>query len=284
VAAFAVLTMSVVTVETFSHFFRVNGWSGRPVTSSQVDAFDWIDQAVGSRASVTEIPYLVSSDYFISEGTWRDLEFWNKSVVRDVLEPGGDSYAYTGIWFPKLDLALDPTTGRANISPTSLVAVSDKDTRFQLAGTGMGSSGDIRLVRAAMPWRAQWISFGLYDDGWTKPGVTARIRIFPSPGQTRAEIRVFAFAVHPADGVTSQPVHLVSNLAHWSRNASDTGTIVSQLKVCVPASGYTEIRISTPRAVEIPVEQSEPSTASRRGGVFFGETALADEVDGTCSA
>jgi hypothetical protein len=233
---------------------------------------------------VAEIPYLVSSDYFISEGTWRDLEFWNKSVVRDVLDPGGDAYAYTGIWFPKLDLSLDPTTGRANMSPTSLIAVSDKDTRFQLAGEGIGSSGDIRLVRAAMPWRAQWISFGLYDDGWTKPGVTARFRIFPSPGQTHAEIRVFAFAVHPADGVTSQPVHLVSNLARWSGNASDTGTIVSQLKVCVPASGYTEIRVSTPRSVEIPVEQSEPSTQSRRGGVFFGETALADEVDGRCSS
>ena len=34
------------------------------------------------------------------------------------------------------------------------------------------------------PWRADWLSFGLYDDGWTRPGVVARVRSFARPGQT----------------------------------------------------------------------------------------------------
>jgi hypothetical protein len=270
----AVLAMSTLTVETFAHFFDVNGWSGRPVTSSVVDGYDWVDQAVGSDTSVTAIPYLVSSDYIFSQETWRDLEFWNKAIVRDVLEPGGDTYAYTGIWFPKLDLQLDPATGRANISPTEWVAMSDKDTRFALAGSSGPSLGDIHLLRAAIPWRADWISFGLYDDGWTKPGVTARIRIFPFPGQRRARMRSFAFAVHPADGVTSQPVRIVSDLGRWDGTVTDAGTVVSSLEVCVPAHGYTEIRLGTPDVETIPAEQAVPSVAPRRGGVFFGETAL----------
>jgi hypothetical protein len=273
--------MSVITIETFAHFFRVNGWASRPVTTSVVEDFDWVDRAVGPTGSVTEIPYLVSSDYFLSENTWRDLEFWNKSVVRDVLEPGGDTYAYTGIWFPKIDLRLDPTTGRANVSPTAWVAMSDKETRFGLAGSSGPSSGDIRLVRAAMPWRAQWISFGLYDDGWTEPGVTARIRIFPFPGQRRPQVRTLAFAVHAADEVARQRVQLSSNIARWNENVT-TGTVVSQLHVCVPTRGYTEIRISTRDVVTIPADQSVQPDQSRRGGVFFGETALADEVGGNC--
>jgi hypothetical protein len=281
---FAAAAMTWLTVVTFTHLFGTNGWSGRPVTSTAVNDAAWIDRAVGTRASVTEIPYLVSSDVLVNEGAWRDLEFWNASVVRDAAYPGGDAYAYTGIWFPKLDLRFDPQTGRANVSPTRLVAVSDKDTRFALAGTGGASSGDIRLVDAAMPWRAEWLSFGFYDDGWTKPGVTARIRVFPAPGQRRPEVRTLSFAVHAADGVHAQSVRLVSNLERWRGTASDSGSVISLLHLCVPASGYTEIRITTPKVATIPPDLAVPSTSTRRGGVFFGETALADEVGGPCRA
>jgi hypothetical protein len=90
--------------------------------------------------------------------------------------------------------------------------------------------------------------------------------------------------VHPADGVVSQPVHIVSNLGRWDGKATDAGTVVSSLNVCVPAHGYTEIRISTPDVASIPVEQAVPSVTPRRGGVFFGETAMAGEVGGLCRA
>ncbi len=170
--------------------------------------YDWIDQRLGTQASVTVVPYLVSSNWFASQKDWEDVEFWNKSVVRDALEAsddGGNAFAYTGIWFPKTQLRFDPATGLANVSPTRWVAASDKDTRFAIAGIEQADVGDVELVEADEPWRAAWISFGLYDDGWTKPGVTARIRVFPYPGQRRARIRVFAFAVHSPADVASQP-------------------------------------------------------------------------------
>ena len=219
----AAVVLPAATIATFDHVFATNGGSGRPVTANEAGVFDYIDQTVGRNAHVSMIPYLVSSDYITSEQRWRDLEFYNVSLDRDVLQTNANTYAYTGVWFPKLLLAFDPRTGRANISPTAWVTVSDKDTRFALAGTPRLSAGDFLLMKAVRPWRAQWLSFGLYDDGWTKPGVTARIRIFPAPGQRRARILTFAFAVRAADGVSSQPVSVTSNVERWHGNAAGRG-------------------------------------------------------------
>jgi hypothetical protein len=232
---------------------------------------------------VTVVPYLISSDYFVSEQSFRDLEFWNKSVVRDALGPNGDAYAYTGAWFPKIHLAFDPKTGHATVSPTRWVVVSDKDTRFQLAGSVRLEVGDLQLSEPDEPWRAQWMSFGLYDDGWTRPGVTARIRIFPERGQRRAQMRRFAFAVRAPDDVARRPVRIVSDIDRWS-GVTSAATMTGSIAVCVPAHGYTEIRLATPVSSTIPADLSTPDQPdrSRRGGVFFGETALAGEVGGAC--
>jgi len=216
-----------------------------------------------------------------------DVEFWNKSVVRDALEAtddGGNAFAYTGIWFPKTQLRFDPNTGVANLSPTRWVAASDKDTRFAIAGVEQADVGDVELVEANEPWRAAWISFGLYDDGWTKPGVTARIRVFPYPGQRRARIRVFAFAVHSP--TPSQPLRVVSNVDRWIGEARNAQTLTAAILVCVPAQGYTQIRISTPVSSWVPGDQASyeqsQSLGSRRAGVFFGETALSSKIGGDC--
>jgi len=284
--SFALAALAATTVATFNQFFGTVGWSLRPLTMTESGVYDWIDQTIGTQASVTIIPYLVSSSYFISDERWRDIEFWNKSVVRDALPPDGSAYAYTGFWFPKLDVRFNPLTGVANISPTLWVAASDKDTRFAIAGTARADVGDVILTRADMPWRAAWISSGLFDDGWTKPGVTAHIRIFPAPGQRRARIRSFAFAVHAGPEITSQPVDVDSNLDRWVGQATNTGTVTATIPVCVPARGYAVIRLSTPVSSVIPGDQAMQSTSdgSRRGGVFFGETALSSEIGGLCHA
>jgi hypothetical protein len=280
--AVAAVVLPAATIATFDHFFATNGWSGRPVTASETGQFDFVDQTVGRNANVSMIPYLVSGDYITSEQKWRDLEFYNASLDRDVLETGPNTYAYTGIWFPKLLLSFDPKTGRANMSPTTWVTVSDKDTRFALAGTPRLSSGDFLLVKAVRPWRAQWLSFGLYDDGWTEPGVTARIRIFPAPGQRQARIRTFAFAVRAADGVQSQPVSVTSNVERWHGDVA--GGVSAAVRVCVPAKGFTEIRLATPKTTTIPGDAAalDQSLGTRQGGVFFGATALAGEVGPPC--
>lgn len=286
VAGYAAAVLTATTAATFDHLFAVSGWSGRPVTASEKGTYDFVDQAVGRNQNVTMIPYLVSSDYITSEQWWRDLEFYNVSLDRDALDPDAGTYAYTGIWFPKLVLAFDPRTGRANMSPTAWVAVSDKDTRFALAGTPRLSVDDIVVVNAVRPWRAQWLSFGLYDDGWTKPGVTARIRIFPAPGQRRARTRSFAFAVRPVDGSAGQQVSVTSNIGHWAGTVTSAGTVTGSVVVCVPAHGWTEIRLRTPVTTQIPGDAASlaQSLEPRRGGVFFGETALAGEIGPPCHA
>ena len=186
VAGFALVALTAATAATFDHLFATYGWSGRMVTTSEAGVFDSIDGSVGHDADVTMIPYLISSDYLTSQQRWRDLEFYNASLTRMALHPTGSSYAYTGIWFPKLVLQFDPRSGRANISPTRWAAVSAKDTRFALAGRARLSAGDIVLLKAVRPWRAQWLSFGLYDDGWTRPGVTGADPDLPCAGTAPA--------------------------------------------------------------------------------------------------
>jgi hypothetical protein len=278
------LAMPVVTWATFDHFFGAPGWSLRPVTASTSGMFDWIDQVAGTHSQVTVVPYPVSSDWFASQQRWRDVEFYNASVSRDALFGTPNTFAYTGIWFPKLMLSFDPRTGRANASPTPWVAESDKDTRFALAGFARQSSGDVLLRRAELPWRAQWLSFGLYDDGWTKPHVTARVRVFPAAGQRRPRLRTLAFATRPADGVSNVPLTIASNVDRWHERISSMSTATGFVHVCVPPNGYAEIRISTPAVTAIPGDQAtqEQSTGSRRGGVYFGELALGDEIGPVC--
>jgi hypothetical protein len=41
----------------------------------------------------------------------------------------------------------------------------------------------VRLIDAGRSWHADWISFGLDDDGFTVPGRTATLRMFPLAGQ-----------------------------------------------------------------------------------------------------
>ena len=63
----------------------------------------------------------MSSDFLVDLRFWRDLEFWNRSVLRDAEYPSTASYAYTGGTFPKMRLAFDPVSGRSRIFPTRVV-------------------------------------------------------------------------------------------------------------------------------------------------------------------
>jgi hypothetical protein len=283
-AVFAAIALPAVTAATFQHLFGAPSWSGRPLTAPDLAGYDWIDGDVGPDAQVSLVPYLISSDYFVSEQTFRDLEFWNKAVVRD-LQAASGAYAYTGIWFPKIDLRINPQTGLASASPTRWALVSDKDTRFALAGDVRYAVGDLRLVEVPQPWHAEWMSFGLYDDGWTRPGGTARIRIFPARGQRGPVERTFTFAVRAPDSAVRKPVRIASNLASWAGTATQA-TQTTSIAVCVPPRGYAEIRVSTPVSSAIPPDLAVlgGAGAPRRGGVFLGEAALAGEIGGSCRA
>ncbi len=140
------------------------------------------------------------------------------------------------------------------------------------------------VIDADKPWRTDWLSYGLYDDGWTEPGVTARVRVFAKPGQRRSLVRLLTFQVRPPDNVRTRRVNIVSNLESWHLDATNTSTLLKTVRVCVPAHGFAQIRLGTPATSAIPGDLRDlpSSLANRLGGVFLAEIALSDNSGGPC--
>ena len=74
----------------------------------------------------------------------------------------------------------------------------DQETRARISGTVVAQT-DVMLIHAAQPWRADWISSGLYDDGWTQPGKPVRIRVFAVPSATTAQLRGLTVGIRGPD-------------------------------------------------------------------------------------
>jgi hypothetical protein len=282
--ALVLVVMPLETAYMFDKFFSVNGWSSRPITNPGSDAFDWVDRTVGARASVTELPYPVSTAFFVNERVWRDYEFWNKSIVRDVQYTGRYIFRFTGDSFPKIFPRFDPTTGISNVSPTRYVLQANQESRFRIDGPVIQQSSDSMLIDAGKAWRTDWLSYGLYDDGWTRPGVTVRVRVFAAPGQRRSLIRYVTFQLRPPDDIESRPIDIVSNLETWHLVATNTQTLVKTVRVCVPPRGFVQVRLRTPDTSAIPGDLRDlpSSLENRRGGVFLAEIALSDDTGGPC--
>ena len=282
--AYVAICLPLVTWFMFDRYFTEPGWSGRQVTAPTHGTLDWIDTAVGADAAVTIAPYPVSSDWFVSQRFWRDVEFWNRSVVRDAHFPGTDVFEYTGFWFPKLYPRFDATTGASDVSPTRYVVQTDSETRFRLSGRTRAALAPAVLVDTGGTWRLDWLSAGLYDDGWTKPHVRARVRIYPLAGQHGPVIRSIDIGLRAPDNVPQRRVTLTSNLARWSGDATAGNSVHQQVRVCVPADHFSEVTISAPDASTIPGDGRSlaASSTTREGGVFVSSIGLSDDVRGAC--
>jgi hypothetical protein len=283
-AVLLVLALPATTAYAFARFFGTNDWASRPITNPQVEQFSWVDKTVGRNAAVTIATYPVSSNWFVNFRVWRDYQYWNASIDRDVeLNPG--VFTYSSFWFPKVYWQFDPTTGRADVSLTPYVLSADQESRFRVSGKEIANSSTdgLRLIHADLPWRTDWLSFGLYDDGWTRPGVTVRVRVFAVPHQQGAILRGITFGVHGPDGVTSRPFELQSNQG-VVRGVVSQDTVFQGIRVCVPASGYAEVRLRTPDSSAIPGDLATlaSSLTPRTGGVFLSQIGLADELGGAC--
>jgi hypothetical protein len=279
------LTAAALPSETgyaFAKLFATNGTSGRPITIAQSSFFAWIDKAVGRNANVTMIPYpLLLEDYGSNVGYWWDVEFWNASVDRDGIYAG--AYSWTPTTFPKKPLSFDPTTGLANTSPSEYVVQAVADARFHIAAasTVLNYRG-AWLVRAAEPWRADWITSGLFEDGWTRPGVVAKIKVFAKPGQTTPLRRYVTLAVHAPEQTQNAAIDVSSNVDHWHQSALDVDT-THLIAVCVPPHGFGEIAITSPAHTVIygdPTTVDSYGKAARVAGVLLTQIALADETGG----
>ncbi len=253
------------------------------MTVAQGVVFDWVDRTVGTKPEVTIVPYpTLPGEYWASVAYWWDLEFWNLSVARAAHYPG--QYEGTPSTFPKLYLEFDPETGKASASPTRYVAQSDKETRFRIAGNAVSHTRDALLIDAEQPWRSDWLSFDLFDDGWTKPGVPATVRVYATPGQRHAVTRGLSLGIRAPTDVEQRRVEATSNLDHWQDTATNGATLFRGVLVCVPAHGFGTVRIRTPSSSPIYGDMRDENAVSayREGGVLLVQIALVDEVGGRC--
>ena len=282
VGLLVLLALPAETAYAFAQLFRHNGTAGRPVTVQQGGVFDWVDRTLGTRGDVTMVPYpTLETDLGASMSFWWDLEFWNKSVTRDAHYRG--QFVGTPSTFPKLALAFDPRTGRANISPTRYVAQYQTDSRFRVSGTAVSQTRSTLLIDAAEPWRTDWLTFGLYDDGWTRPKHAAVIRVFAEPGQKGPVTRYLALGVQASWApvlVARRPFQVVSNLQRWRGVANGTNRVENSVAVCVPAHGFTDVHVGTDGRGD----RTDADQRLRRVGVLLTEIDLADEVGPPCKA
>jgi hypothetical protein len=278
-AGLAIVLAPVQTAAAFNRLLTHTGTSGRPITLDQSSVFDWLDRKVGTSGTVTMVPYpFLYGDYWENVAYWWNMEFWNSSIRRAVVY----DRAYTGTpeTFPTTTLSFDRTTGRANVSPSTYVAQAVAETRFRLAGTVIAEYRGVDLIRAERPWRAQWLAFDLYRDGWTIPRVDGTIRVFAAPGQTARERRYLTVSVRAPDDVAPRPFAFRSNAASWSASAG-VQPVSNQLAVCVPPHGYADVRVTAPRYSPIygdPRSEASFVSYARSGGVLVTGIALADET------
>ena len=278
------LALPAETVYAFVRLFRVNGTAGRPLTVEQGGVFDWVDRTLmTTRADVTAIPFAVDpADYYSGVGFWWDMEFWNATVDRAAYLPG--EFYWTPSTFPKVVLRFNPRTGLANLSPTPYAAEADNETRFRISGPALTDTRGVILIQTAMPWRTDWLSSGLYDDGWTKPHVTAQIRIFSEPTQATPVIRYLTLGIATATGLAHEPFHLTSNRANVHARARAGDRVLEEITACVPAHGFADVHLSTPDSAVVYGDPRNALTSQipRRAGVLLTEIAVANELGPKC--
>jgi hypothetical protein len=276
----AVLALLLTTAETgyaFERLFRVDGTAGRPLTVDPSSQLAWVDRVVGRDADVTMVPYpIVPGDYWSSAAYWWDMEFWNVSADRTAGIPA--TFEWTPSTFPKLALTFD-RLGRASISPPGDLLQAVADARFHIAGTVVTNNRNVFLVHPELPWRADWTTTGLYDDGWTKPGVVAHIRVYAYPGQDRRATRTVTVSAFAPAGVTSRPLTVGS-----SRGVAGGNEVSVDATVCVPPNGSAEVPVLVEGASAIYGDPTTNLTVSepRTGGIQISRIYLSGQIGPDC--
>jgi len=280
VVALAACALVLVTAETgyaFARLFRINGTAGRPLTQDQSGVLSWIDRTSGRGADVTLVPFpMIPGQYEASGAYWWDAEFWNASATASAGVPG--EFEWTPSTFPKIALRFD-RLGRANLTRPGLVAQALGDTRFHIAGSVVTNNRGLFLVQPEQPWRADWTTTGMYDDGWTKPGAVAHVRVYPYPGQDRAVQRqVTVYAFNP-EGVTERRLIVGGKSTVVRDNEASVTT-----NVCVQPHrpGSVAVRADGESAIPADLRSGATVTEPRTGGLQISRVYLSGQVGANC--
>jgi len=187
------------------------------------------------------------------------------------------------IWFPNNPVTFDPRTGKASRTLTPLVVQSVGETRFRISGPVQIQRTDVMLIRADLPWRTDWLTSGLYGDGWTRPHTTAHIHVFAVPGQQGAVTRTLTVQVRAPIDQPDRTFRIAWRYGSISGKANDQSSSIEQIPICVPPHGHADVRVSSPTTSDVGPEQSVlGAPPHRRGGVLVAGISLSDEIGGAC--
>jgi len=274
-ATLATVVLPAETVYAFERLFRVDGTNGLPVTLAQGGVFGWVDRALGPSARVTAARFPVNSpDYWAGVGYWWDLEFWNESVVNwfGLERPPGRE--------PWVD-RFDRRTGR-DLSPgdTEYVLIHGSDVRFRLAARQVAFDRGAYVFAPETPWRAEWVTGGIYPDGWTRPHTPAVITVFAEPGQPTALERFLTVEVTSPDHERDRPFTITSNLERHEGAIAPEANVRQLVTLCVPPRGSARVVVQTPTVSGVyrdPTKAALTGETDRPAGILLRTIALADE-------
>ena len=278
IATITLFALPAQAIYAFQRLFAVSGTAGFPVTLQQGPVFNWIDRALGPGKDVTIVAYPARpEDYWAGAGYWWDAEFWNEDVQRAAVV--GGAFTVTPTTFPVIDLRFDPKTGLVSSSPSDYAVMLPSDSRFGLDARLVVFDRGALLLQVKRPWRATWVSRGLYDDGWTRSGRPGAIRVFAYDGQeTPVERRLTLTFAGPL-GSPPRPVRIAvgNTLIEAATSAADTNV---DLSICVPAHGVTDIRFSSPVSSTVygDLATSVSASTTRRAGVLLKKVYLAGDA------
>ena len=278
VAVVATIALPAQTVYAFDRLFAVNGTNGLPVTLGQGGVFGWIDRELGREARVTMFRFPANgADYWAGVAYWWDAEFWNESVVDDM--PVGAGFADPAPW----KHAFDRVTGLMDDpGETQYVLVHKSDVRFRLAATQVLYERDAYVMEAEKPWRAAWVTDGIYGDGWTRPHTPAVITVFADPGQRTPVRRFLTLSITQPHPVERRPVRITSNLERWAGTIAPGAVLDRLTTVCVPPGGRATVEVETPFVSDVyrdPSRGALTGEVGRPAGLLLRSIALADEIE-----
>jgi hypothetical protein len=215
-------------------------------TTFHQDRRDWIDAAVPAGSSVALVPSPLESSIY-----WWEAEYWNKDVDR-VLRVG-DGPTFTP--FPVDEVSVDFRAGKLlGAQPSDFLVVAPGETRFHLAEAGAARTADVtplRLVRVTKRYRLVWSTRGVSADGWTTPDEHARLRFY---GNGRRVQRALVVVLSAARESPKPIGFTLEGGGSIRRGGVDPGGARPpvRLDVCVPATGYTDVVMTTSGEARVP--------------------------------
>jgi hypothetical protein len=210
-----------------------------------LDRRDWIDAAVPPGRSAALVPSPLESATY-----WWEAEFWNKDVERVLRVEDGPTFTP----FPVDDVSIDFKTGTLlGVPRSNYLVVAPTEVRFHLAEAGARTADvtPLRLVRVKKKYRLAWSTRGVSADGWTTPDEDARLRLYGNGRRVQRALVVVLSAAREA----AKPIGFtLAGGGSIRRGSVDPGGARPpvRLDVCVPATGYTDVVMTTSGAARVP--------------------------------